>query len=534
VLRLVYPPLHDSPPPAAEPAVEPAIERIARSLAEIQKTLASFPRLGNSGGMDGHPAVSSPAGGGGVHAPGVPAPADPLMDAYAVERSGEVTKQHVKELRTLVLDLLEHAGIDDLTAVRRVHIVEFLHWCETAGRPHRINGKPTKRRVKAGAKTRRNHLSMLRKFFAWCIEAREIRMENPCLSVKSPRVRHRQFRAFSPGEAAAIMSVAPPARALFYRVLWVGGPRAGAIGGSKEKPPLPDWCFETGATPPRVLIPAEFSKTGNEYVCALDNATAAAIDLHRLTLPDHAASLPLFKRPTRKQFFRDCRRAGVQLKDARGRGVGLHCFRRGMVTTTLDMGFDIKVAQMQAGHASVATTVLYADRDIRNQGCAAESLAQSLVSGISRGIPDRPGAPVSPRNRDKVNENSAHAVDDGRGICEGEGVTRPMPTTTNPTRSSDPRRAAPAGRVTTSQRGVRPGSGDRSSDRMGSDGMSKWAIQDSNRYPPHPDVPPRAAAILERFLDIADRLIPTRPDPSEESDREHRSNRPSSPARRGE
>jgi integrase len=443
-----------------------------------------------------------------------------LVERYALERASDCSPQHIREVRGLIRDLLEHAGLDDPGKITRAQVIDFLHYCETFGRAHRLaDGTITKRRRKASAKSRRNYLSAMRAFFDWMIQAQEIVMTNPCENVRSPRVHRKQGRAFTAKEAAALIAAAAPERSVLYQLLYVGGPRVGAIAGTPDKPALPDFCFHIEVDPPHVEIPPEFSKTGAGYTIALDEHTARRIrELRAAKGPEHAPGLPLFKRPTRKQFLADCKRAGVAIKDERGRGAGLHCFRRGTATATMNLGFDPKVAQLQLGHADIATTLeSYTDRALGDQAEAARALSASLRSSIPRGIQDGADAdgPTPPRTG-RSGAVQGKSLDRSTAVTDTLGALRPMVTFQTPSRSPEPRRAAPQGRNASSG-GLRPGSGDQvDSDRMGSAKMSKWAIQDSNLYHPG-DVPPRKAVIMNRLIDIAENLL-IRPD-SEESDR---------------
>ena len=396
-----------------------------------------------------------------------------LLDAYRLDLRGRATEQHAREVSRLVRDLCDHAGEADPRAISRDQVARFLEFCGSTGRPHRLaDGTITKRRVRAGAKSRRTYLSGLRKFYAWCIQTERGITKNPCESVPSPRVLRKQQRAFTIVEIAALVEAAPFARSVLYQTLAISGVRVGALLA------LPVSAFMLEDDQPRIELEAvERSKIRNAYSAALDDATAARLVQLRDSLDeDLTPSVRMFqalrRNALRKQLRSDCKRAGVALKDSKGRSVGLHCFRRGMVTRLLDLGADAKVAQLQAGHADVSTTLNnYTDRDISDQTAAVARLADAL--GLSS-ITGHTGP--SPK-RGESGAKISKSVDDGRTSRDIHGV-RPQISIQ---RSFGAGRSA---RFVASQpeRGGRPAPTDRDTPaRSRGPASRKWAILDSNQ-----------------------------------------------------
>lgn len=399
---------------------------------------------------------------------------DLALGQFAIERRDDCSPQTLREVASLVQDLCRHAGCGP-ERIRRGDVVAFLEWCATTGRQHRIEGRPTRRRVKAGAKTRRNYLSALRGFFDWAIQAELCPGPNPCETVRSPRVLRRQGRAFTPAEIAAIIRAAPPERSVLYRVLWVTGARVGSLCGSRDRGGLPTSHYHLELDPPHIEVPAAMMKSGQEIRLALDEGTAAALRALVASKPDHAPSLPLFRRPSRKQLHADCRAAGIALTDGRGRGAGLHCFRRGCSTGLLDLGFDPKVAQLQLGHSDVATTLRnYTDRGLVDQAKAAAALAACIPGGI-------PEHPAQATQLGQSYPQSEKDLTPGAELVEDQPASRPMLTKNTTSRALDPRRA-PVRDVKHPSLDARPGSTAFACESAppGAAGMSEWAIQDSN------------------------------------------------------
>lgn len=465
-----------APPTAAGPAglhlhiqLDASTARMAvRLLSRLCRRKTGTPsRTSQTRGMD----AAAPA-----TTRGAPAPADTALKSLVRDyrdEHGDLTAQHHAALHSLVRDLLEHAGAPGIELITRTHIVKFLAWCEDEGRPHRLaDGTITRRRKPAGARSRKTYLSTLSAFFDWAIRAEKMRPPNPCQTIRAPKALRKQGRAFKPAEAVAMIATAPFDRSVLYELLYVGGPRIGVVAGTRYRKPLPDACFHLDANPPHIEIPAEWGKKGRAYTVALSEALAARlIELRAGLGPDHAPSLPLFtKRPSWKTFRADCRRAGVALKDARGRSAGLHCFRRGAATSILDLGFDAKVAQNQLGHADVSTTLRdYTDRGVDDQAAAAEAL-QAVVNAA---VENRAGA------RNSVDKR-------GRGADSG-GATLPMLTTLAIPRAAEPRRALCREASQQTCAVARPGSDARAGTNPQrtpaaiAASVIEWAILDSNQ-----------------------------------------------------
>ncbi len=506
---------------ARRPGIETRIRR------EIRKILVAFVR----GGLDALGAMSdrgsapdADSGTERLRLVGTPEASRSVVhalaafDAYAIEVAGEVGEQHLREVRSLLRDLVEHAEVDRVESITRDQVVAFLAHVQRNGRPHRLkDGTITKRRKPAGATSRRTYLFNMRGFFEWCVETKRL-AENPCGNIRAPRRTPNQRRALTVRELGAIIAGAPPERQVLYWILAIAGTRLGAT------LRLPRGCFMVEARPFRIEIPAAFSKTKREYTAALAASTAELVREYRDAAPgkdrDPLLRLGTSKRirnKLRDQLHADCKRVGVPVVDSRGRSVGLHSFRRAMITGMQDLGFDAKVAQLQAGHANVTTTLTnYTDRGIGEQVEAAEALAAAIdEASISPGLLVR---------KKILAEDLTRGAEGSEDV---DAVTREI----HQTRSSESGRLSHPG--TQHPRGERLPSRDRatqnpSSARQNRASMSKWAILDSNQYRPD-DIPPRVAGIVHHALSVAERW--SRPD---RADSQESANGPQRPRRPGE
>jgi integrase len=418
----------------------------------------------------------------------------------------DLADQTKRETARLLLDLAEHAGAASPEEVTREHVAAFMRELAEHGRPHRLaDGTITKRRKPAGAKSRRTYLSTLRAFFAWAV-AFELVKTNPCDAIASPRVMKKQHRAFTLDEMRRIIAGASPEHAIYYRTLAITGIRAGALRR------MPTFAFVLHDDQPRIEVPAEFSKSRVAYSAALDVITAGQLaNLLRSRGPDHQPSEPLFDvpRPSRlvMRLKALCKRVGVAVVDTRGRPAGLHCFRRGTVTRLLDLGVDAKIAQLQAGHADVATTLAnYCDRDLSDQLRAAQMLADAVGSS-------NPGDTGTPPEQSRRKKKSSHlreiSLANRRSRAEDVGATsEDQPVNTCVKRTPIDGSVTNGLRRCTQSIAPEPSIGVRSTHaaRQGVPVNQKWAILDSNQYPTRPgeDIPPRKAALLNRILDALD------------------------------
>lgn len=414
--------------------------------------------------------------------------------AYEIEHRDHNAEQTLREKRVLLGDMLEFCG-SALEGVTRERVSAFLEHLSRNGRPHRLpDGSTTRRKTRAGPKSRKTYLSHIRAFFAWCVQTERIR-SNPCDGIRPPRVLRKQGRAFGLEEVSRILSAEPRGEfSAYYLTLLISGVRAGSLRR------MPTFAFMLEHDQPRIEIPAAFSKTRRAYTAALDPSTASRL---RILLesrgPDHRPSEPLFNVPGPSRMLthlrRTCKLARVALEDDKGRRVGLHCFRRANVSRILELGFDAKVAQLQAGHSEVSTTLTnYTDRDITDQTRAVQALSDALAS-----IPPDTGH----ARKENIRRNPDQPIAN-RGACpkiEQRRSSMLNSTTTSPAALPLSRRGTSLSR---GDEGLAPVDVNRADSRRDPASMSK--VGDTGFEPVSPsDLPPRLAGVVHHALRVAER-----------------------------
>lgn len=308
------------------------------------------------------------------------------LDAYVTAfQAGERSDCYLAQVRTLVRDLMEFAGADDLRALTAESVQKFIDHCKTHGRERRnernlrLGGMR-----KAGQKTRNTYVSMIRALLQWCIDGEHYNFRrsdtNVSDTIRTPRTPKPKGRAWKLPEAIALNDIPIESdedwkRWVLYRFLSISGMRVGAAC------KLPGGFLVLQDDRPRVEIPEHCSKTKQQYTSALDPLTAKLLRILRAATPDYAPSVPILKKPHADKLIADCERVGIAIRDERGRRVGFNCFRR-FVPTQLDkLRINAAVAQAQLGHADISTTLTYyTDAGLEDQSNAASALANAICA----------------------------------------------------------------------------------------------------------------------------------------------------------
>ena len=415
-----------------------------------------------------------------------------LVDTYVATQGENNAPRYMTQVRALLLELGQYAGIADWVDLTRDHIEAWLEHIRLHGRP-RPDGRKNPR--KAGAKTRKSYIYAIRAFLGWAIDSERGRfhraMLNPADRVAKPRHARKKGRAATAAEMAALLDSAPWERMVFYRVLAVSAMRVGAATS------VPAAWFMAEADEPRIDIPQEMSKTWRGYSPALDPLTAKLVRIYKASRDDFSPSLPLFAPVRNDRMRRDVVAAGIQLKDDRGRAFGFNSFRRFTATELDRQGFNASIAQAQLGHSNVSTTLTYyTDTNFREQQAAASALS----------------AAISVRDAGSKNATSQVSL---RKPVDGTAIGRHTPSASRlmypPTQtSSHPDPAFAAGRLAIAK--GEPVGGDEflpapsgtSSNQVGATGLEPVAR----------DLPPEIARLANRLMDLIETY--TRPGQAEE------------------
>jgi len=156
-------------------------------------------------------------------------------------------------------------------------------------------------------------------------------------------------RALTPDEACRLLGKAGP-RALWYEVALYTGLRVGEIAALR-------WSdLDLDSLTPCVRLRAVTTKAGRADTVPLKRSLADKLRAVRPPLP--AADARVFlTTPTRKTFLADCRRAGIETRDDRGRTLDRHALRTTFCSWLSMVGVAPRTAQKLARHTSIELTM---------------------------------------------------------------------------------------------------------------------------------------------------------------------------------
>ena len=293
-------------------------------------------------------------------------------DLKAKGRTQGTLRKYIGTLRLL----FERLGWRDL---RGISPKEFVHW-----------------RTKSGlsAKSVNDVLANAQGFFRWLRHQRQLQ-EDPLKYVQRIDTRGRGpcRRALSPDEFSNLLRTAPFLRAVVYGTALYTGLRR------KE---LNEICwadFFLDDAKPRVRVPASISKNRKEALLPLHPELAATLRRFRPVDFDSLAKPFCHHIPRIETVRKDLERAGIPLKDERGRRVDFHSLRMTFGTTMLASGVHPIVVKELMRHSDLKlTTNLYTDSSQLPLAAGVAMLpgfAASQPEVTDKNSPDRKGVGVS-------------------------------------------------------------------------------------------------------------------------------------------
>ena len=358
------------------------------------------------------------------------------------------------------------------------------------------------------AKTLNNHLSAARKFFKWCRAAQYLD-HDPTAGIEWGRVRRGKGRVLSARQVWAIFEAAQQdeaarkprcadhrgrvrLRAGYYRVLIATGMRAGAAENLRVRD------FLLNAEPPRIVVRAEHDKSGIEREIIISDDDRVWFERH---LAGRSPEQHAFDRPHYKTLYSDAKAAGVPVKDERGRGVGMHCFRRYHGTEMDRQGFTMEQIRQRLGHKTMQSTMGYLVRDVEEQQGVAERLG-SLAGKNSGANADMPldkgdGVPDNFSARNGLTQTS------DRPDCQGSDPSAAVSRKTT-------RRGRPASGLDSPPGPIGPGRNETRPPQRGPVSEAESGRQDLNLRPFGLDESVSRVALLHRIIDLLDRETPGR------------------------
>ena len=297
------------------------------------------------------------------------APLEELLQSWlAIGLSPEVTAKHRVYSRNRPLKVFTECGWQYL---RDVSASGFEAW------------RQDQRRQEAKPKTLNEYLGHLKAFFGW-LEQRGMILANPLRTVKQLRVvREDSKRALTMDELQRLVAAVPWYRGCVYRLAAFTGLRRAELR-------YLTWDRITlKGKVPRIELEASTTKNRKGGTLPLHpDAIAALLRLKE----ENRKGLPqvLFKGVTEMERFRkDLLLAGIEERDARGRILEFHSFRRTWATFLNGAGIAPRVAMQLMRHSDVRLTMRdYTDETllpVAEQLGRVPSLKSSLISSLNAG-----------------------------------------------------------------------------------------------------------------------------------------------------
>jgi len=266
------------------------------------------------------------------------------------------SRVHVRKTLQRVKWICRQADIDRLGALTTDRVARALDVLAGRGR---------------SAKTVNEYRAAMHAFCGWLVRE-DILDANPVAAVPTrDRVEVRQRRALTPDEAERLLEVAPPDRALFYRVALLTGLRVGELRQLEWRD------LELDGPAPSILLRAATTKARRSDELPIPTSLADALCQARP--PDAAPTDRVFRAiPKLETFWRDLKRAGIPRTDDRGRSLDRHSLRLSFVTwLAAEAGADPRTAMKLARHTDIRlTTAVYTDPRLLDGRAVVERLPQ--------------------------------------------------------------------------------------------------------------------------------------------------------------
>lgn len=295
------------------------------------------------------------------------AAATPLVDLLAQFEADlkalERDATHVHDTCARIRRILKETGWKRL---RDIRADEFTTWRTT---------------LTVSAKTKKEYHASIRSFLNWLVRLDRI-AANPLAKVSRIPTRGKQVRlarSFTAGELAAIYRAAPTRR-LAYQMLAYTGQR------SAEVKALVWGDLHISTPKAYALFRVETMKDAAKRAVPLHSNLAQAL---RDARPEGVRpDVKVFRRfPRWKVLMTDLKRAGIARKDATGRVVHLHSFRKTFQTFGANAGVNQRAAQEILGHSDPRLTAeVYTDiaalelhREIAKLPWVTESLGEATA-----------------------------------------------------------------------------------------------------------------------------------------------------------
>ena len=213
------------------------------------------------------------------------------------------------------------------------------------------------------SRTRSFYLASVKQFCRWAVR-NGLMASNPLehLSVKLAGDVKKRRRPLTVEETRRLVTTTAdgpvrhgtsgPERALIYVFTAETGCRAGEVAA------LSAGDFDVSTDHGSVTVQSGTTKNRRERSVLLSESLSALIRKH---LAGKLPTAPAFKTPRvdafAKMLRKDCREAGIEIRDASGREVDFHALRVTSASLLVASGVDVKLAQQRLGHHDSSLTL---------------------------------------------------------------------------------------------------------------------------------------------------------------------------------
>lgn len=274
------------------------------------------------------------------------APLSDLLASYVVDLKARATPAHASESEARIKRVLAGTGWRRLADVTPSSWVEF------------------RALLKLSAKTVKEYQTSVMAWLNWLVRMDKLAV-NPLARVERVRTKGkavRKSRAFTQAEFAALLAAAPAHRRIVYLFLAYTGARKGEARSLR-------WSDVDLGERPCVRFREEETKADAKRVVPLKRELADELGAMRpLTWSSRGGvvspmSLAVFPRfPSDDALHADLARAGIERRDAAGRVVHFHAFRKTFQTWGAVAGVGQRSAQEMLGHSDPSLTAdVYTD-----------------------------------------------------------------------------------------------------------------------------------------------------------------------------
>lgn len=263
------------------------------------------------------------------------------LDDFMRSRPGTLSVKRLATLEQMLSDFITESGIQTLPGLNQENVERWLNEQIVARR--------------RGLPTLSNFVTAIKMLAKWCARTKRLATTQGVefVEIQKPHSDRRHVRrAFTRGEFEKLLSVASPEWRDTYIVAAHTGLRANELKTLR-------CCDITGLGTGHATIELESANTKNRKADKLPcHPIVEQLAIRRIREHGLKPTDPLLfvGTATGRTVRRYCRRAGVEVVDAKGRTLDFHSLRQTFVTWLATSGVDLRTVQQLARHANIQLT----------------------------------------------------------------------------------------------------------------------------------------------------------------------------------